>query len=608
MILLSGALCPVHAADYYLTVSGAGAKDGSSWANAYDVSSLWTVVNTTMQPGDTLYLGGPDTSGGATYGDNRLTITSSGTAAAPKSLVGVDRGYGLPQFIGIQSTRSYTTITLADTVSYWTIKNLYIAHRDMGIATSGGGHLSMVIDGVTVHDIRSKGYSFTDCDDLLVQNCLAERYTEIGFMCNNSCDGVAFKNCVADCTGTGDVDDPAWKATVDSPVGFNFNSKGSTAAPNTDILLEDCEALNNDEDTADTGDYEQGDGFKTEDGNVGMTFLRCLSHANQDGAFDLKGSRQTLQDCKAVNNSRYGFKIWYDATLINCIAVNNGARQFTFAALNTGNTVTAEHCTFHCAGTSQVGAVIETAGNTLEMDDCIISFAGSSGTYTAGSGAFSLVHTSKLANTSNTANSPQSINPVIPWDGSGNDYDNLTYGTTRGYNSAGYTGDGGGGTGVATGTLPEADTYVWDGSPGTNYGADTGLVVKQGSSGYNRISYLRFSIPDGGTVLSATLHLKVITAGSSPATVEIRELGNDSWSETGMTWSSRASSTGTLIASIDASTAGQDYSIDVSNYVSQEAAGDGRVSFVLVQPSGVGQYVTFGSRENTGNEPVLDLQ
>lgn len=452
LALMAGLLGQARATDYYMTLTGAGAKNGSDWANAFDASTIQTTINTTVQPGDTLYLGGATSSGGATYGDKRFTLSASGTSSAPKRLIGVDLGYGMPQFVGIQTTRSYTTITLADTVSYWTIKNIYIGHRDVGLATSGAGHLGLVIDGVIAHDIRSACFSFADCDNIVVKNCRAERYSSLGFMFVNSCDGVTVQNCVADCTGTGATDDPAWRANCSGPVGFNFHVKNSTAAFNTNILLEDCESLNNDEDTADTSDYEQGDGFKTEASNQGVTLVRCKSYLNQDAAYDLKGADQTLQDCIAVNNKRYGFKVWYDGELVNCASVNNGARQLTIAAGSAGHTVYVDHCTFHCASTSQSGAVIETAGNTVVMTDSLLTFASTSGTYTAGPGTFSLTRTSKLSGTSNSANSPAYNNPVLPWDGEGDDFDNQVFGPLRGYNSLGL------GVGPATLILDDTDT------------------------------------------------------------------------------------------------------------------------------------------------------
>lgn len=435
-LLALASITQVHAANLYMTVSGAGSKNGTSWANAYDSATIGTVVNTTMQNGDILYLSGPETAGAPTYGDLRFTITSSGTSGARKSLIGVDRGFGLPSFVGTQGTRSYTTITLGSGVSYWTIKDLKIERREMGIASSSGNaRVGLIIDGVTVKDTSSKCFSFTNCDDILVENCRAERYSKIGFMFNHSCDGVTVRNSVADCTGTGDVPDPSWKSSASSPVGFNFHTKGSSLPSNTDILLEDCEALNNDEDTAAVGDFEQGDGFKMEGKNDDITLRRCISHHNQDAGYDLKGTNQVLDDCLALHNLRHGFKLWYNGTLTNCISAGNLSRQLTLPSTTSGNTFTINASTLHCGTNSQSGAVIETSGNTVILNDTIISFAGTAGSYTAGPGTFTLNGTVKRANTSNTSNAPKYVNPTLPWDGEGTNFDNLTYGLTKGYNS-----------------------------------------------------------------------------------------------------------------------------------------------------------------------------
>lgn len=442
LLLVTLLALPARAADYYVTVSGVSGGDGSNWAQAFPLGNLWTMINGAtgvpplVQPGDTVYLGGPATSGEANYGDYRLTISTSGTASARKHLIGVDRGFGFPAFLGAQGTRSYTTITLADTVSHWTIKNLVIEKREYGVATAGAGHAGITLEGITVRNVSKAAFAFADCDDLLVENCRAERYSGVGFKFNHSCDGVTVRNSVANCTGVGTADDPSWRASAASPVGFDFHNKNSTAPFNTDILLEDCVALHNNEDTpSDPDDYEQGDGFKMENRNAGVTLRRCISNLNQDAGFDLKGDDQLVEDCVAGGNFRYGFKLWYDGTLSNCVAVNNGARQFTLAATSSGNAITANYCTFHSA-TGQVGAVIETAGNSLTLNNSLITFANSAGTYTAGPGTFILGGTSKLANTANTANAPFYLDPTLPWDGSGTDFDNATS-PAIGYNSAG---------------------------------------------------------------------------------------------------------------------------------------------------------------------------
>jgi opacity protein-like surface antigen len=69
------------AADAYATPEGAGDRNGSSWAHAYDQSQIQSAANA-LTPGDTLYLGS------GTYESVSLTLTSSGEPSLPKSIVG----------------------------------------------------------------------------------------------------------------------------------------------------------------------------------------------------------------------------------------------------------------------------------------------------------------------------------------------------------------------------------------------------------------------------------------------------------------------------------------------------------------------------------------
>ena len=174
----------------------------------------------------------------------------------------------------------------------------------------------------------SELFRFNRCDNLLIRDCRADRYSHYGFFVHYDCDGVTFRNCVADGTGTGMVDDPTyWNS---DKIGFKFHVNTDTTRPdNTNILMEDCESLNNKHVTPEE-DFEQGDGFMAEGGtgglggNNGMTFRRCKSHRNSDGGFDLKGQNLVLEDCIALT-SRNGFKLWYSGTLNNCVAVGNWA-------------------------------------------------------------------------------------------------------------------------------------------------------------------------------------------------------------------------------------------------------------------------------------------
>jgi len=494
LAILSLTLASQAATNYYMTKAGAGYKTGVDWNNAFAITSLSTVLNSTMVAGDTLYLEG------ANYGNIVPVINSSGTSTARKSLIGVDRGAGLPLFKGpgASPTNNGQQFTINSGKSYWTIKNIRIESRFMGLVASGG-NAGLILDGVSTYDTYHRGMVFTNCDDLLVQNCRAEHYAKMGFFCANSCDRVTFKFCYTNCSGftRGSAEDIAWRSNAVSPVGFNFHISNDTNPPNTDILLEDCESRNNDEDTATVGDYEQGDGFKCEPSNQNVTLRRCISQDNQDGAYDLKGTGQVLEDCVGLR-SREGFKVWFDGTLNNCVAVKNGI-GFQIPSTTSVNTIYANHCTFHC-GSGQVGINADNAAKTADLKDCIISFDGAAGNYTEGPGTVLMNGTTvRLANTSNTSNSPQYINPILTWDGRGNDFDNQTYGDTKGYHSnmppipQSVTMDNTDSTGVAI-------AGTWTSSTGTAgyYGAD---YINDGNTGKGSSKYVLFtpSIPADGS-------------------------------------------------------------------------------------------------------------
>ena len=167
-------------------------------------------------------------------------------------------------------------------------------------------------------------------------------------------------------------------------------------------------------------------------------------------------------------------------------------------------------------------------------------------------------------------------------------------------------------TSVVTDIISEADTYVRDGTPTTNYGSDAGMAVKDANTDYNRIAYVRFPLSSlSGSVQNATLKLRVKhIGGEGPGAryIEVRQLADDTWDESTMTWNTRASSSGTLIETINADTVGVVHEIDVTAYVAQETASDGYVSFALTQPNNLVKYVVFNTREEGGYEPTLEVE
>ncbi len=155
---------------------------------------------------------------------------------------------------------------------------------------------------------------------------------------------------------------------------------------------------------------------------------------------------------------------------------------------------------------------------------------------------------------------------------------------------------------------PVADAYVRNGSySGTNYGSDTSLLVKgSATSGYNRSSYLKFSLGSVTTVNRAILRLYGRNTEST-ALINISAFGvtNDSWTENGITFSNAPAPLTPALVSARVDNQSKYYELDVTNFVKKEFAGDKIVSFVIKDTTNGNKSVTFNSKENTAFIPQL---
>ena len=211
---------------WYMTPTGTGARTGTSWSNAFSATSnpqMIDIISGTMQPGDTLLIGGalaasyvqqPVTGTNTSYNlpppgqdyRNRRVIlpaTAGGTLNAPKIIKGVDRGFGLPIFFGIEKTPSYGAFELTGTCSYITFEDLDLRRREYGIQARGTSHQGIVVRRVKSFLNTAAGFYFIHSDDLLLENCRAERYIKSGFKIYYGCDRVTIRDCIADCTQGG---------------------------------------------------------------------------------------------------------------------------------------------------------------------------------------------------------------------------------------------------------------------------------------------------------------------------------------------------------------------------------------------------------------------
>lgn len=132
---------------------------------------------------------------------------------------------------------------------------------------------------------------------------------------------------------------------------------GSNLYPISDVLVEDCEFIENRSDTnwnvdgllideprdPETGTYSK---------DHRVTIRNCVAIGHGDAGFDIKPVA-TIENCVARDNSNVGFKLWGVGTkLVNCLAEGNDDAGASMA----NNGQVASQCTFRDNGTYAVRA------------------------------------------------------------------------------------------------------------------------------------------------------------------------------------------------------------------------------------------------------------
>ncbi|WP_269541435.1 right-handed parallel beta-helix repeat-containing protein [Cerasicoccus fimbriatus] len=427
------ALTQLNAADYYMTPTGASSQDGSDWANALPKTELATTLNTTMGPGDTLYLGSGD------YGSSSFSLASNGSAGSPKSIIGVDTGSGLPYFSGDPTwTRTnpdngkWQIITVKG--DYWVVENLELSHVRYGIKNTNSDTANHVtFRNIKIHNVRH-GVYLSYVDNATFENLTVQEYTKHAYRLDRGCDNVTFIDCLADMT----AGDTSWWDHAESfPFGFVVYNGGTA---NSNVVFDGCVAMDNRRNNQGIS-YWNGDGFVVEGNTSGTTeFIGCISLNNEDAGYDIKAAA-TFVDCVSVANYR-GYRLWHTTkTLENCVATFPYRRSTgTPAGDETGSGVwtqngssTLSNFTFHGnAGT----AAHEDGSGSLSFTDSILSFSGASGSFTSGSvtlGAGTVTYRP------GSGTDPDFVNASDTWNGIGNAMNSQTYTDTKGYYSGAAT-------------------------------------------------------------------------------------------------------------------------------------------------------------------------
>ncbi|MFZ6004403.1 MAG: DUF7594 domain-containing protein [Actinomycetota bacterium] len=148
--------------------------------------------------------------------------------------------------------------------------------------------------------------------------------------------------------------------------------------------------------------------------------------------------------------------------------------------------------------------------------------------------------------------------------------------------------------GSAVATLV-ADSHVRSNQPDSTFGSSSELRSYLSGSTRND-SFMRFSVAGSGTVESATLRLFVTNA--SPSGGSVFQVGDTTWSESGLTWNNKPAVTGSALATLGAVSAGTWVEIDVTSVVGSS----GEFAFSVEGASN--DLAVFSSKEGV-NAPEL---
>jgi chondroitin AC lyase len=157
--------------------------------------------------------------------------------------------------------------------------------------------------------------------------------------------------------------------------------------------------------------------------------------------------------------------------------------------------------------------------------------------------------------------------------------------------------------------VPVADSYVYDGSPGSNYGTSPTLACKliTTSNSYTRETYLGFDLSViHGVPLAASLRLSPVSVATA-GIHGVQAVAPGSWTESGLTWNNRPHPTGPATSTWLPALAARTGS-DVLSAVLARSGNALDFSVTTMAPTFDG-FVNYASRENSDPalHPTLEL-
>ncbi|WP_201833341.1 calcium-binding protein [Microvirga zambiensis] len=289
----------------YVSPTGSGTRDGSSWANAGTISSLSSFITKAGANGEVLLRADQ----GAYKVTGQTTIRAGGEAGAPVTIRGVDAtGKSMDaQFVGTRAadwttgkpegTEVFRLLAGADHLKF---QNMAFENIGNGAFRIGADIRNLTLEHMQANNVRrfledtvSSGYASASVDGLTVRDVTIGKFSQNAIKLRYDSSNILIENV----TGHGDLntpekyvqgialDDTAHNVVFRNVAMHSSNARGSST------------------------EYWNGDGFTTETGNYNIRFENTMASGNTDAGYDLKSSSTVLINTIAEGNNR-NYRFW----------------------------------------------------------------------------------------------------------------------------------------------------------------------------------------------------------------------------------------------------------------------------------------------------------
>ncbi len=334
----SASVGPITASNFlvsrYISVSGAGTQNGSSWANAGAMAKLDQFIGEAGADG-IVYVRADAGNHPATL----KTITHGGTSGHPVTIRGVDvnlapmladtfgsrqspwdntgngnQGNEILRLMAGADHLSFEFLSftncgngcfrVGDNISDLTIESCAATNVRRFLENNiSGAATTATISGLTIRNTEVRGFSRAFAriqyasHDIVIEDCFGDSEEQDG---DSFAVGIAF-------AGT------AHDIAVDRTIMMRTVSTNKLGVPNSPDV------------------YWNADCYSSENGNYNLTYTDCEASGSTDGGFDDKATNTSYVRCRSGDNKK-NWRIWHTAALTDCFGYDAYKRGGNSAA------------------------------------------------------------------------------------------------------------------------------------------------------------------------------------------------------------------------------------------------------------------------------------